>query len=467
MAEMNPIIQTLIQLIQAKQNDEQLAQRKAEADAKNQFEMEQLARQGVLDRATIAHQLATQKLAEAQTKSDFEWKNYRPAAAEGLVELQGEDRLPAGVATYLRGSLVPGAVPYDLSTKEPFANRELTEGPEGSFIPYSDQIAMGPLGPQLIQGVVPREKVRKQRLEDFNLQMGLDILKAGLTESAKVKAREPEVKAKADTQKEIEAYKAARAAQLEEIKAAHQMRLQEKRSATTLQAANIRKSGTQNVDNEYVDSLYEDAKFGRADLIGSTNPVQRAKIKLRQNDEIALSKKSADNIADINNLYEIVRLAEEIEPLLGEGITGSLGNAIKSAKPGTPLYEKGGALMAKTPLLSNVFGVKGTQSDRDIANLLKGLWGAFTTGNKLRENIKALKSQAKVSFDIQTKGMSNFQKLETLKYFGFNPENFNEVVTLDGKVLKDKNGTPHTRFRIKDNEWSAFNPKTRNWEVVD
>jgi hypothetical protein len=472
MAEMNPIVQTMLQILQARQQDEELERRKQEDTARNQFAMEELKRAQDLQKYTqkrddINFQLEKFKLEEGLRQQ------VREDIASGLRKPQGvqentpryqisnlptsRERPPISEALLQRFPALAQPVDYDLQEED------IAQPP---IVPNLSQLIQGPFGPVEVPDVVSYPERQAQKLAEGQQALGLGVLKAGATKRAEALAVQP-------TELEKIAKKAIEDRQLEEYKAENARALQELKDKAALERTQVTASSrrasvgtTAQVAQEDIEGLAQDAKFGGVKL-GSTNQHLKARSYLRNNGDIALEPADASGMQDGKNLQEVITALEQVQPKLGTNMFSAVMTAAKALRPDDPVRRAMNIITSRAPLLANVFGVKGTQSDRDIANILKGVGNSLSTQKDIAANIAALKSQLQVNvLDVRLRGMSNAQKGEELLHFGYNLNDFNRPITdTTGKPIII-NGKPELTFKLHGDRWTAYDPKSKNWEYI-
>lgn len=499
MAEMNPIVQTLLQLIQLKQQDEALAERKAQQEAENQFRMEQLSQAEQDRNLQRKHQDILEQIEFGKLRQATEEK-FREQVAGGLRKVQGyEEFVPGRLgrteeipldtqgSTILqfpnRRSVIAGREPNTRTVRlpnghsivVPMAKYDISQSGEESttrFTPFTDQIIAGPSGKQVVEDVVSFPEAQEMKLKGLRDIIGLDVLKAGLITGAQETARQPGREYQAEQALSLREYQAERSTQLQQLRDKAAMERIEKQTAAQVTAAGLR---SRNLDiaaqtaQQDIQGLEQDAKYGVIKL-GNTLVHNQVRNGLRKQNLIPFDPKDAEGMQDAKNLEEVISTLKVIKPLLGTNMFGAWLASLKALPPGDPLKRYIDILTSRAPLLSNVFGIKGTQSDRDIANLLRGVATSTSTQADIDDKIRALESLLRINvLDTRLRGMSNKQKLDELLHFDFNPNVYNRpLIDAKGNALIDKEGNPITIFKqTSEGKWTAFDLKSRTWEDID
>jgi hypothetical protein len=444
MAEMNASVRVMLQLLEAKQQEAQLEQRKVEADTQHKQFQEQLKATIEERKADRDRQNLLDKIASTKLKMDAaqEFKNRVMAGTERMQGQLGPDQ---SIPTSQSGPIQSAEIP----------------SPQGrQSIPFQEQIVPTPVGDVNIpsDSIISYDESLQRKLTEMFMQSQGKAREAGLVTQAQEQARQPGRIAletlKGGSAKDLADYRAKQALDLAEINNAAAER-------RAIIAANSRRQGSNTAltaQQQDIDAYENDARYGVIKL-GSTNPQMKARTQLRSKELVPLDPDAAKGIVDVKNLEETINLLKQIQPLLSEGPTGSVTNWVKTQVPGNKLYDLAGAITAKTPLMSNIFGVKGAQSDRDITNLLQGIFSPSTTGSKLKNNISKLEEQARISvLDVQMKGMSNYQKLDTLLHFGLDPVKYNRPINKAGDPLFKQ---------AEDGTWGYYNPSTNKYRRIE
>jgi hypothetical protein len=448
MPGMNPIIATLVKLIEAKQQDATLAQRKSESDAENSFRMEQvkhlqdaLAHEKDVAKAHIEFQHATARQAVAE--------QFRREAAAGTQEVDTMQGLPQ--QTGFQDVMQPGE-------KVPYVSQQPTFGAP-SEIPFGTQIADSEFGPVTVKGVVPYEKMLSRHVTQAQLEAGIKALTAGMEAQAKLPSQLALENRKGANAREVANINQTGRETISDNQIASQERINGSRNATALAVAQIRAKGQSVKDTAALSPIVESVYLGETKVpVGNNGIAVIRGIKSLGGavpDPTLLKK-----VPYVNTMLDIANRVEAMIPKLATNQAGAkIKGAVTAVWP-TDLANEYKTMGIDATMAAREAGEKGNFSNTDIGRAYAALIDPGITQEqaKLKLNVLRTKIYNKL-MDESLAGLGDKQKLAILGKYNINPETI---------PIKTSQGTkPRYIFGQKTQTWGVYDSKIGGYKGVE
>lgn len=450
--EINPIIQALSDLLEDRRQKEALAQRKVEAESEHKHQSDVLKQAGDHFRSSLALQQAQAEQEVLKIRQEIEDRT-RAQIAGGLRKVQGDYTLPQKTAQYFMSNLPPGPVPYDL-TEEDIAQ------PRPQFKPSPTQYIESQFGTLPVKDVVTFPELQEEKFKNLRQQMGLDVLKSGLTAEAQEKARRPNIMAQIAGRETVAKDTSASRENIAAAKRISDENIARWRNAALIEAAKLRKAGisatNQASESDLTDSSYM-ATIGQADLTGNSNAVIKQRGLIRQQGRIPFGTKQRGNLDLDKSARSILDDANAISTQLSTSGGGTLVTGLKSLMPGTDIYNSLKNLQGRAARVAEIYGERGRKSEGDIMRALGVMLSAWITKKQAQGNLTKLQRDFDNNLlNISLRGMPDEQRVENLLLSDFNPESI--TLQTGNQIIK--------RYKQVGGIWHVYSPQDKGYVEV-
>jgi len=470
MPEINPIIQTLLQLIQAKQEDERLKTQKEDAQAQRQFQMENLKAAIEQNKAEREHQKTLENLQITELREAIANK-FREQVAGNLRKVQGIETIPQSIPTYQPSNIIKPQGPRSITLPNGQVIQvemprmdvppEAMAQPPSEFKPFSTQIINGPLGPQPVEDVVNFPEFSQGQNELLKQRISLDVSKAGLISQVQEAAKRPNIEAQIIGRENVanigaEQREATAAANRESAE-----RIAGIRSAATLEAAKMRAKSAKVSDSSALEDMASSVALGELKLPAGNNGIAVNHILKAQGYKVFEPAK----FAKIGGVQELISLADRVEkqivPLLAKsGLGAMVKNAQVMAGIPTDLRNKINTIRLDALTAAKSKGLVGSLSDRDMQAALDKLADPNTTQKQGLDRVRILRNT--IMQDLTNNifnGIPDRQVIDILTQTN---------VGIDPSVIsvKTPKGILPKYFLEDDGIWHVYNPVKNQYDEV-
>jgi len=471
MPEMNPIVAVALQLLQQKQQEEELAQRKAESDERLKLDQEQFqqskAQMGLMEKYRQAQMALDQFKVEDEIKS-----RYRQEVAAGTRNPQGVRGVPKYQTGNLPTSRDSSGIREELLKRFPVLAQPIEYDITGEDIqapisPATKQILEGPFGLIEVDDLVSYPESQQRKENEMRRGINLDALKALATESAKVQARAPEKAADREAQAALRIQQDAAAQDRLTQQLESQERIAGSRNAATITAAAIRAKGAKVADDSSLQPMIESVYLGRLNYLpGNNGRAVTGGIK-----QLGGSVPNLVNVNKVPNTTAMLSIADriktEIIPLLATNeASAKLKGTVSKVWP-TDLANKFAQIELDATTQAREAGEKGNFSNTDIGRALHALSDPGITQLQALDRLNTLNN--KIYSKLQNEylaGLGDKQRIDILqKRFQIDPSSIPAVSTT-GRILKTKeypNGAPKY-LQDEQGNWAVLNTSKSSGE---
>lgn len=478
MPELNPIVSTLLQLIDAKQQDAALAQRKNEADDQMAFNHEQLANTLEERRLERKRQEAEDAIQHAKLKIDFT-RQAKADVQTGLTPLQGREGVQPSVPDWQsqmgQGQNRTIQLPNGQSIEVPMPTMDTSVSqPARSFLPYQDQIVDTPLGPQGIPSnqFVSYDEAQQRKFTQAQRDMGLDVLKAGLTSQVQEQAKGPNLRATNQARIDAAQVTATGAGERNQVTITANKEIQGMRDATAFAVARIRaaSANTKLASNPIYEDTATKTALGQAKMpAGNAGMIVNSIHK--KLGYVSFDPTRLDKVAGMQQLSNVLdRLGTEFIPLLADTkIGGLIENAKVNVGFPSDLSNKSAQMKLESVSIAKSKGLVGNPSDKDTGIAINTFADPKTTKVQGLDKIRVARQT--ISNELSTnalRGVNDKQAIDILTQPGMN----NAIYLIyakdsKGKFVTDENGYVPKYTQKEDGTWGVFNPVTNKYKRIE
>lgn len=482
MPEMNPIVAVALQLLQQKQQEDELVQRKSEAEADTRFRIEQLKQAS--DQFRLQHDLALAraKMEESKIREEIGSRRFKEFGEEGTRRVEGIETIPQSVPKYQQGVLPRGRelggiqeallqkfpalaqmVPYDI-------NQQDTTQPGTSFQPFDTQISESEFGPIFTKGAIPRnELVQRNRAEAWD-KAQFDALAKELETRVTEAAKRPNIEAQIAGREKVATINAEQREATAKANRESQERIAGSRNATTIAAARLRAKGAKIQSDEDLNPIVESVYLGETKVPPGNNGIAVTR-SVKELGGSVPNKANVDKVPYTRSLLSVAdRIEKEIIPLLADTQVAAKGKGVLSKVWNTELANKFAQIELDATTQAREAGEKGNFSNTDIGRALHALGDPGIPKDQGMDRLNTLLNKIYSKLENEyLGGLKDPQKIAILKRFDFDPSSIPAVNDV-GRIIKTAQypkGIPKYVWGEKSQTWGVFDPKLGTYRKVE
>ena len=476
MPDINPIVQTLLQLIEAKHNDAQLAQRQKEAADQLAFNQEQF-------KATLEERKLERKRQEVEDLiqhaqlQQAATRQFRGDVASGLVPVQGYKGLPPSVPDWQtqlgRGQTRVVQLPNGQSIEVPMPQMDTSVSlPEQSNIPNNVQTTEGPVGPISIptNQMLTYEDAQKRMDAEALRKTKWDVLTKGLEAQATEAARVPRDTAANQARIDTANITATGANTRNTATINSNQQIATDRNKTAITVANINKSAKVTLDTDTVNDMSNSVALGETKL-PSGNTGFAVNTALKDQGLVVPDVATAKKVPFAQTMLNLAdRIESKIIPQLATTpgtawVKGVLTN--QTAFP-TELYNEYKAMGIDATTSARDAGEKGNFSNSDIGRAWDALTSPGITQTQATERLGILRSKIyNKLLNEHLGGLPDKQKIMMLQKYNFEPSSIPALDSKGSPIIINNKILPKFVFGQKSGTWGVYNPQKKAYEGVD
>lgn len=467
MPEMNPIVAIALQLLQQKQQEEELAQRATESENRLKLDQEQFqqskAQMGLMEKYRQAQMALDQFKVEDDIKS-----RYRQEVAAGTRNPQGIRGTPKYQTGNLPTSRDSSGINEEILKRFPVLAQPADYDIQGEDIqapisPATKQILEGPFGLIEVDDLVSYPESQQRKETEARRGIDIEALKTLITEQAKRPNIELQVKGREDVARIGAEQRKETAAANREV----QERIAGSRNATTLEAARLRAKGAKiNSDSDLqpvVDSVY----LGETKLPAGNNGVAITG-SIKGLGGAVPNKVNIDKVPYTTAMLSIGdRIKNDIIPkLAADEISAKVKGGIAKVWP-TDLANEFAKIELDATTMAREAGEKGNFSNTDIGRALHALSDPGITQVQALNRLKTL--QDKIYNKLNNEylaGLGDKQRIAILeKRFNLDPSTIPAVNSV-GRIIRTKEYPEGAPKYMKDDQgnWAVLNSSKSSGE---
>lgn len=482
MAEMNPIVQVMMQLIEQKQRDEQLKNQEDRDKAEAQFRMEQLGLAQQQHKAELTLRQAESAREVSKIREEIASRRRSEFGKEGTRRVAGFESIPQTVPTYQQSNL-PGTrsappineailqrypalsqfVPYDI-------NQQDTAQPQPTFKPFDTQISESEFGPIFTEGVVPYDELRSRAQAELWDKAKFDALSKGLETRVTEAAKRPNIERQIEGRTEVANIAASQRETTANLDRTSRENIARWTNATRESVARRNLTNSKNIDSDAITTRAMSNALGETELPAGNQGtlVLDTQKKLGYK---SVGKLKFDKIkTTLSFLDTINRVQEEVVPLLADTQPTAVlkGAVVKLGYP-SELKNKVEPYKLELQQKARQGGVVGNMSDRDAQASMDKVMNPTTTKQQGLDRLRI--SREVISKDLTNNllvGLPDKQVIELLTQPGLNFD-ISSIYAIDskGKFLKDSGQYVPKYVQREDGAWGVYNPTTNKYRRIE
>lgn len=462
---MNPIVAVALQLLQQKQQEEELSQRKQEAVERLKLDEEQLKQ--VSERFKIENATRQKQFELDKFKvEDALRSKYREDIASGARKPQG---LPSSSATYQPGNLPvqkdTSNLPPELVSRFPvlaqpveydLQQQDIQPGP---ISPYAVQQLQGPFGQLSVEDVVTYPEMREQKLNEAQQALSIKGLESLITTKAQEEAKRPNIEAQIAGRENVAQIAADQRAATAATNRESAERIAGSRNAVTLEAARIRSTGNKvSGSDEMLSNIADSVILGETKLPAGNNGIAIHN-SIKSMGYVIPDQALVKKVPYAGTMLNIAkRIEDDIIPKLATNPTGAKWTGIITNIWPTDLAALIKTMGIDATTAAREAGEKGNFSNTDIGRAFDALTSPGITQEQAKKRLLDLRDKVYDKLIRENLGgLPEKQKLLLLQKYELDPTSIQ--IKVNGNRLKKYKRDTEGNFYV-------YSSKTNDYEEV-